>query len=128
MFDPDLIVQSPLVVLHGYNHGVFSSGELPGAMQMLDIDSDLYIDDGHAVITNFTMMFIANTLQLHESPLDKIRKAFRKEFNKTGELMKVEYYKVTVCNGLYILLIWYISKITIRSPCEGRWERGGNLK
>ncbi|XP_041367374.1 uncharacterized protein LOC121381987 [Gigantopelta aegis] len=89
VFDPDIIVQSPLIILDGYNHGVFSSGELPGAMQQLDIDSEQYIDDGHTIITNFTMMFIANTLQLPESPLEKIRTTFREEIRKAGKLMKV---------------------------------------
>ncbi|XP_071099229.1 uncharacterized protein [Haliotis cracherodii] len=87
-FDSDLIYHSPLVIMDGFNHGVFSSGELPGNMQTLDIRPEGSIEDGQRLVTNCTALFIAHTMNAPAAFVKVAKIQFREAYEKAVFITK----------------------------------------
>ncbi|XP_046546165.1 uncharacterized protein LOC124256236 [Haliotis rubra] len=87
-FDSDLIYHSPMVIMDGFNHGVFSSGELPGNMQALDISAEGSIEDGQRLVANCTALFIAHTMKAPSAFVNVAKILFREAYEKAVFITK----------------------------------------
>ncbi|XP_050410340.1 uncharacterized protein LOC126824929 [Patella vulgata] len=56
--EPSFIHHSPLILLQGCNHALFSDGELPDEMLDRDIKSEVNDDDARMLVANYTVRFI----------------------------------------------------------------------
>ncbi|XP_012943546.1 uncharacterized protein LOC106014029 [Aplysia californica] len=85
-FDPDIVVQSPLVILEGSNHEVYTVSQLPYALHLLDIEAEVDKSVGMETAANITAMFVANAVREPEALVVMAESEFKRAFDKAKNL------------------------------------------
>ncbi|KAK0053471.1 hypothetical protein Bpfe_017169 [Biomphalaria pfeifferi] len=89
-FDPELAIQSPLIILEGSNHDVFITGSLPFSLYQHDIEAEVPKSVAMETAANFTALFLAHVLQEPEvfvkTAATEFKKAFEAAQNMTAPI------------------------------------------